>query len=272
MLPIPRFNYINSISSSALVCNASATYPSGVATPTIWYKADAATASADTANKNTVNSTSKFSRMYDFGSKGIHLNNVLAGNDYFEYDATKTKNTNTIFVAPADSSARYNLDNNIATTVGVAGEGTIIIAFKTGYSTGVGFPANYAGNFTFQARNPNTQAYGFRMESSNRATIFGDSQSYTFTTLESTDYIRVVSVASSGNPTYYKQNGVTGATASYDTMSNQGSTLNVSLEQSGTLNTDWGGFYEAMFFETPLSASDCDAIESYLKQKWCISY
>ena len=269
MLPIPRFNYRVS-SLQPFTCDTSATFPVAVSTPVFWFRSNAATASTDTDNTNTVNASSEYSRIFDFGTKAAHLNKTITGasSGYFKY--ANIKNTLTTFKCELNRAA-YNYNNTFSGSVGVAGQGTFIIAGKTGYSNDPGYPTDYPGNWAFQARNANTQAYGFRTELVT-STIFGDIQSYGFNTFYSTPFIRVVSVASAGNPTKYTENGVTGTIVAYDTLSNQGSTNIVGIEQTGNLTDDTADFYECMYWETPLSATDCDAVESYLKQKWCISY
>lgn len=261
MLPIPRFYK----SSASLVCDNTATYPAGVSTPSLWYRGDAATASTDTAGKNTVDASSFYTRINDFGSYGIPLVPFTPVWTKFRYNTSQRKNGLDVIYAANDNTSYAMTDSNELVTIGQAGKGTIIAAYKNGNNAG-----NVVG-WRFQGRNQNTQAYGFYFRW-DKSTIFGDSQSYTYASSPSTNYITVISVSASGVPIYTYQNGIQAATASYDTMSNQGSTLNVTLSNESGSIEDGSSMYEAMYFETPLSAADCAKVETYLKQKWCISY
>lgn len=267
-------------------CDNSVAFPSGVSTPNLWYKADAATASTDTANKNTVNDNSKFTRIYDFGSEAAHLNNPLNFDDFWWYSSTRTQNgLNTIYNPAGQSS--WNLYENYPPTkqIGITGKGTIIFAWHSGKNTSIS--STYAGAVEFQIRNGDPTVppvdfinYGFRSQMGNghvnglqdQTVIYGDTQNYVFSTKPGVDNVRVVSVESAGSASVYQQNGVTGATTSYNRMVSPIILTTVGLASPSNTLEEQDTFYEALYWETPLSAADCEKVETYLCKKWCIRY
>lgn len=258
--------------SNILVCNSSEAFPSGVATPSLWYKMDAATASTNTANKNTVNG-GEYDRFYNFGNSVnvVNLDYTVIGSSLKWKQPTTLQNNLTTAQSRAGQASWMLWSSASGTNFSTAGVGTVVMAWKSSNDTG-----GLSGNLQFQARNANNQSSGFLSKfgssSADKTTIFGDNQSYQFTTPVETDCIRIVSVQSAGTPLYYKQNGVQGSTVSYDTMSNQGSTFIASLDQ--TTNNDISDvyLYEALYFESALSESDCVKIQDYLAKKWCINF
>jgi hypothetical protein len=262
MLPIP-------LMKGSLGCLNTVSYPLGVS-PSLWYNAAAPTASISTTGSNVINSSSKFSEWYDFGTKKLNLNientpSLL----FYDYDQINGKqNGLTFFKESNPTTANTTYANN---GYGIAGQGTIAIVF------------NYAKadtllvDYSFFTRGANN-AYGFLCSAYDKSfpyddrksyvTIFGDNQSYQFSNLLVNEWnIQIVSVNSVGNPVYYKTNGVTGATVSYTTEgSGLGAARTVFEQYNGS------SIAEALFFETPLNATQCEDLENYLRQKWCLDF
>jgi hypothetical protein len=253
------------------VCNSQEPFPSGI-TPSLWYKMDALTATSNTNNRNTVNS-GEYDRFFNFGTttrpNNCNLDYKQISNSEKWQQPAELKNFLTTAKSRSGVASWMIYTSASGTDFSSAGVGTTIMAWRSGAST-----LNQSGNIQFQARNANNQSSGFLSKfgssADDKTTIFGDNQTYKFTTPMNTDCIRIVSVQSAGTPLYYKQNGATGSIVSYDTMSGTGTQYTVSLDQTTNNDVNDCLLFEAMYFESALSVADCEKIENYLSKKWCI--
>lgn len=264
---IPEYN---NLILKTTTCNNQIALPSGIPSPTFWYKADAPTASINTTGSNTVSGTD-YTSLYDFGSyystwtglTGVDLSQKSASYDWLQTSNIQQNGLTTISsddVAPAHNN--YDIRTGQSPNYGIAGKGTVIVAWRSGVSL---------SNLDFTARNAFSLATGFfhRGSGTDITTIYGDNQSYQFATQPLTNNIRVVSITASGNPITYTQNGVSGATTSYNTIANVGTLYMVNIETTG--NSDQL-FFEALYWQTPLSLQQCNDVQDYLQKKWCIDF
>ena len=248
----------NEIEKYGPICNNALSFPS-VANPKLWYKGNGPTASVDTAGYNTVGSTThygdvydSFKRWYDFSVNGYNLSSTTAGG-YYEYDPSSTKN-GMIYFKSRTAEYMYSTGAN----VGIAGKGTLILIWRAGTSPShVWF--SKPGSFSL--------SNGY-CTSEYLTTIFGDIQSYSFSNISYNDWnIRVVSVSSAGVPVVYTNNGVQGTTASYSEQVGGGSVPIIAFD-----NYNQSSLGEFLYWENPLTLSDCNLVEAYLKTKWCLDY
>lgn len=250
MLPIPLI-------SRGFFCNNSATFPSGVSTPSIWYKAGL-TASSNTNGFNTVNSSSEYDWWYDYSGNNRNLTPPYSYSK-FDYGTSFTKN-DLYYFGCADGESAYMYNNSYGSIPCTAGQGTLICVYRNA--------TNNTNSLWAFSKPSNSLANGYFMDMTT-TTILGDNQTYTFanTSGGSQWNVRVVSVSSIGNPLVYRNNGVVGATSSYSHPLASGANAITSFDGYNGVS-----LAEFMWWQTPISSDNCTEVENYIKERWCITY
>jgi hypothetical protein len=243
------------IEKMSQLCNNMVAFPS-VGTPSHWYKAGL-TASTNTNGFNTVSGT-EWTWWYDYSGNGKSLAPPYSYAK-FDYSLSYIKNELYYFGTP-DGDASYMSAPNTDFTA-TSGKGTAVMVWRTA--------TNNTNSIYAFAKPSGSITRGYIMTPS-YVTIFGDTQTYTFnnTQLSGSQWnITIVSVDSAGNPNTYKNNGVQGATSSYTNPLGTGIQPIISFDSYNGVS-----IAEFMWFGSPLSSTQCDSVESYLKQRWCIDY
>lgn len=296
MMPIPFF-YTTALSSRVpLVCSSTSSFPTTVATPSIWYK-PSPTASTNTDGNNTIGvtvspayggyatfSSSIYSRMWDFSNNGRHLVSTYG---FFNYNSTQ--NSLPFFECTYNPNGIGNVveafGGSFSTMPITSGRGTLIVVFNPGTRSG----ANDV-EYNINCGIIDASGYGISIVSTdqycedeylilaaqNSGPLFSQKVNY------GTWNISVLSFTGSSTAYANRINGVNGYDNNY-TGCIDGVIPGRGLGGGPGIYLDWQsnkfpdlpvgrGMAEIMWWQNPLTDSQCSQVETYLKQKWCIDY
>jgi hypothetical protein len=263
MLPIP----IAYFEFSTKVCNSGATTS---LSPSVWYKLDAGTASTDTNNLNTYGTYSipslpelgvlvGYKRLYDFTGNSRHLLQSSSDNStrITPQFATQSLQNTLIYSVPRDNNTNFN-NTNMAYTV--ANNGTFVLVWRN----------RGGGRKSISFRSDSTNTAGFQLLQKSGSdtfyfTFFNDTVSTQFT--PTSDFMIFIHSKNSSNTVLYSKVN--------DVNTSAAATKEVDVGPTGVPSSfGWtltdSDVAEFMFFNTAISANDCESLYSYLSQKWCI--
>ena len=282
MLPIPfNFSYVSS--DPAIPIEPI----SLLATASLWYDFSLATASVDTANRNTISGTGPYySRLYDNGKSLKHLlrcyqfsSPQICQKPFYVFDTDKSKyvcnGIDSYYLATFSSIPFLSLTQSQVTSFHV---------LKTPESTQIRMSGVSVFNyFNMQIkRNPDLPFSGgiainlsFTDGGYMSSTIFSsDGDNFTHDTksvvVGTSSWLLVVSTFSNyltqSSSSYMKVNGVVSTSGSGNLS---GFTDNISY---GDFFTQSISAAESIVFDTILTPSQIDSVETWIKYKWNISY
>jgi hypothetical protein len=280
MLPIPLYS-----SGFLNPCDSTATLT--VATPSYWYDASLPISTSLVTGENRRSGTDVIN-LFDRGTSEIRLNDKASFVSWWQYDANFKQNDNRFYsnTPPTTTAYRGIFRTGFSTFNATAGKGTLAMVYYLGEENYAPFDGSNigSGRFQFVGTGNNIRGWssvfrtitgepeGIRYVS--QTTIIGDNKTYQWH--DPSDrynlnrankwYVRIVSVPSIGNTTYAKENGVNGSVVTYNSGTQVGDNRIIIESQAGA------NFAECMFWQTPLSLTDCIQVENYLRSKWCINY
>lgn len=251
-------NYRSLIS---IYCDNTATYPGP--TPLFHFKAGL-TASTNTDGFNTVNTSSQYTRWWDYSGSGLHQDTTI-GSSWYRYNTSKIRNGIIPFFAGNGAitnkapSATKNLN---------PGVGTIFIAYRTANES-------ITGNHTWGVRDvkstgDNTRGY---YHTPGNMAILGSNYKFTYTESQNKWYVVGISQTSASAHNWAKVNGVNMATASYTQPFGSPSFISGSefrFTHDSSLSGDSECIGEIIYFKTALTANECEDISLYLRSRWCV--
>ena len=239
-------------------------------TSLLWYDFSIATASTDTADRNTVfaNGTfSVFSRVYDLGTSGKHLLRIGTLAQYrmnYLFDSSKSlyvgENTETswgvatqsVVLKQDVSSITQFMVFKMPNSYGAFGSGVFQITGPT-YSVKLGING-------FDSPNYLTLGHAYITPTTNTKGIIVSTASWQLVVATMSHNLSTLS------DVYMKVNGVL-ATQSANGGHSFGGSIDINV--GAPRPTRYGEF---ITFESLLSSSEIATIENYLKSKWNITY
>lgn len=262
MLPIPYL-----FQQSARQCNSSVNLT--LTTPKIWYKLDVGTSSTDQANLNTYGTYSipslpelgtlvGYKRLYDFGSSGIHLTQDPSDSSVRitpQYATTNLQN-GLRYSIPYLNNTNFGITN---LAYSLPNYGTIALTFRS--------RGNGKKNILYRSNGTNTIGFQLLQPSTGQTyyiAFFNDTVSQKFE--PESDFMTIIYSKNSAGTILYKKVNDTEMTAHTSRLIDAGTTP---VPSAFTWNMQDSDIAEFVYYETALSATDCDTLMSYMRTKWC---